>query len=214
MNPSALAIWLMTRFRIEDTLVGDLQEQAGRSTLWLWRQAAGAILVAIWQDFRVHWILAARAIFVGMVVWRVLLPLGFSLWRYLGGPFASVAALMGFTHPGIHATTVAMMILGLPSTFCIGWVIARFHRTRTPMPVIAFLIAVWLLWIPQYSRQVSNAIGDPRFRPYLLTQTLSICGFSLGVMAGGLWTRKPRATRPTTRIGPPVARYNNASLAN
>jgi hypothetical protein len=186
MSLSASAIRVMKLFGVDEALIGDLHEQVGRSTFWLWRQAAGAIVVAIGVDLRLHWVLAARAIFVGMLLWKLFLPLGFALWRYAGGPFASVAALMGFTHPGTQAA-VATMVLGLPATLCIGWVIARFHRTRTPMPIIAFLIAVWLLWMPQYSRQVSNAIGDPRFLPYLFTQTLSIFAFSLSVLAGGLW---------------------------
>src|SRR5438876_12444417 len=126
MNLSALAIWLMTRFGIDDPVIGDLQEQSGHSTVWLWWQAAGAILVGLWQDFRLHWIVAARAILVGMLVWKAFLPVVFLFSNILIGSVASVATLMGFTHPGIHATAVVATVLGLPTTFCIGWVIARF----------------------------------------------------------------------------------------
>jgi hypothetical protein len=201
MSVSASAIQVMKLFGVDEALIGDLHEQRARSTFWQWQQAGGAILVAICADFRIHWILAARAVFVGMVLWTIALPLAFGVWRFLGGPFASVATMMGFTHPGIHATTVAMMALGLPAMLGIGWAIARLHRTRTPMPVIAFLIVVLVGWIPQYSRQVSNAIGDPRFRPYLFTQTLSIVVFSLSVLAGGLWkASRAHAHKPDRQL--------------
>src|SRR5262249_27648334 len=144
-------------------------------------------IVAIGADFRAHWVIALRAIVVGMMMWTLALPLAFVLWRHLGFPFISVAVAMGFTHPGVHAASVGLLILGMPSVLFIGLVIARFHRTRTPMPIAAFLIAVWLGWVPDSSRQVSNAIADPRFRPYLATQTLSIVAFSMAVLAGGLW---------------------------
>src|SRR4029077_17172351 len=80
MTLSTSAIRVMKRFGVDEALIGDLHEQVERSTLWLWRQAAGAILVAIFVDFRVHWILAARAIVVGMLLWTVALPLAFGLW--------------------------------------------------------------------------------------------------------------------------------------
>jgi hypothetical protein len=187
MNLFSQAIKVMRLFGVDDALIGDLLEHDRRSTLWLWRQAAGAIVVAVGADFRAHWVIALRAIVVGMVLWMFALPLAFVLWRHLGFPFISVAVAIGFTHPGVNAVSVALMASGLPSVIGIGWVIARFHRTRTPMPIAAFLVAVWLRWIPGYSRQVSNAITDSRFRPYLATQTLSIVAFSIAVLAGGLW---------------------------
>jgi hypothetical protein len=43
MNP---ALWLMQRFDVPDALIGDLIEQrrAGRSAVWLWRQAVVAVV--------------------------------------------------------------------------------------------------------------------------------------------------------------------------
>jgi hypothetical protein len=40
------ALWLMDRFSVPDALIGDLVEQrrAGRSAVWLWRQAVVAVL--------------------------------------------------------------------------------------------------------------------------------------------------------------------------
>ena len=172
--PSRLAIWLMTRFGVGDAIVGDIQEHGEHSSMWLWWQAIGAIVVAVRKDFSTHWIVAIRAIIFGMVVWKFLFP------------------YIGVVVPGIHVTTVASMFLGLPATVCLGWAIARLHPTRTPMPVMAFLTAVCLTWHFPYARQFSNVIGDSRFRPYLFTQTLSICIFMVGVLSGGLWAGKGR----------------------
>ncbi|HEX7793902.1 MAG TPA: hypothetical protein VF456_06100 [Vicinamibacterales bacterium] len=178
----------MMRFGVEDSLIGDIQEMASRSSvLWVWRQAAGAIVVGIRKDFQAHWVLAIRAAVFGMFVWKLLFPtVSTVLWHFTTG-FSGLGLLIGLTHPDIHAATVLTMLLGVPAMVCLGWAIGRLHPTRTPMPVLAFLVAVYATWIFPYSRQLSNAIGDSRFRPYLFTQTLSVCIFTLGVLAGGIW---------------------------
>jgi len=188
MTPLALAIWMMTRFGVEDSLIGDIQEMASRSsTLGVWLQATGAIVVGIRKDFAAHWVLAIRAAVFGMFVWKLLFPtVSTVLWHFTTG-FIGVGLLIGLTHPDIHAATVLTMLLGVPAMVGLGWAIGRLHPTRTPMPVMAFLVAVYATWIFPYSRQLSNAIGDSRFRPYLFTQTLSVCIFTLGVLAGGIW---------------------------
>ena len=84
------------------------------------------------------------------------------------------------------------MLLALPGSFSIGWSIARFHRSRTPAPVLTFLLVMWCLAIPAVSRQVGNALGDPRFHPYLAIQLTGIFAFSISVMAGGLWRNGTR----------------------
>jgi hypothetical protein len=188
MTLLALAIWVMARFGVEDTLIGDIQELAPRSsTLWVWKQVAGAILSGIRKDFEEHWVLAVRAVVFGMFVWKLLFPfVSVVVWHVSTG-FIGLGLLIGLTHPDLHAATVLTMLLVLPALVGLGWLIARLHPTRTPMPVMAFLAAVYMSWIFPYVRQFTNAVGDPRFRPYLFTQTLSVYVFTLGVLAGGIW---------------------------
>jgi hypothetical protein len=194
MSRTTLPIQLMILCGVEDALIGDIHEQGGRAA-WLWTQAVGAIVGAIRKDFAAHWVLALRAVLFGMIVWQFAFRvLSVVFWRSVGG-FYGLAALIGLAHPGLHATAIATMFLALPVTACLGWTITRLHPTPTPMPVIAFVFVVCLFLIPSYARQLSNAIGDTRFRPYLFTQTLSVCAFTLSVFAGGLWPLRRSSER-------------------
>jgi hypothetical protein len=96
---------------------------------------------------------------------------------------------VGIRHLALSGS-VANTLLAMPGSFRMGWLIARVHRgSRTPAPVLSFLIVTWCSAIPTVSRQFSNALSDPRFHPYLAIQLMGICAFSLSVTAGGLWRK-------------------------
>jgi hypothetical protein len=191
MKPPLSALWLMNRFGVDEALAGDLAKQAGRSPLWLWQQVVGALAIAILKDFRAHWILALRAGLLGPLLCFLCPFLAFRIWTgYVGARFASLASLVGVEHPNVHTVTAAFNALAVPGWFCVGWLVARLHRTRTPAPVLAAVFATWLLSLPDYSRQFSNALGDPRFRPYFVMEMVRMSLLSLSVLAGGLWSIK------------------------
>ena len=107
------------------------------------------------------------------------------LWDQVNMPFSQMMFAIGVRYLPFPAAA-ANMLLAIPASFCVGWLIARLHPTRTPAPVLAFLVATWCFASPAYARQVSNALGDPRFRPFLAVQLIGICAFSVSVLAGGL----------------------------
>ena len=191
MNLPTLAIWLMNRFGVDEGLVGDLAEQISRSGFWLWRQTLGSILIAMTRDLRAHPVLALRAVFLGTLLQFPLHTFQLWLWSLVSIPFASVAFAIGLRHLALSGS-VANTLLAMPGSFCMGWLIACLHRSRTPAPVLSFLIVTWCFAIPTVSRQFSNALSDPRFHPYLAIQLMGICAFSFSVMAGGLWRKGTR----------------------
>lgn len=89
MRRTPLVESLLQRFDIDPALIGDLVEQhrAGRSRLWLWRQAAMAIVVsnatALWGHKR----LALRAVAVGVIAVNVLRAPSFFATRELSRLF-------------------------------------------------------------------------------------------------------------------------------
>jgi len=71
MRSSSFAVWLLDRFGIDESVTGDLVEQRarGRSHVWFWRQALGAIVVAVYRDCRTNPVLVARSMLLGLVAW-------------------------------------------------------------------------------------------------------------------------------------------------
>jgi hypothetical protein len=195
------AVWLMSRFGVLEALVGDLAEQTGQSAYWVWWQTFGAIVTAVARDWSSHWILTCRGILLGQVLLGLHRTFQSWLWDQVNMPFAQVMFAIGVRHlpfPGAAANT----LLAVPGWFCVGLLIARLHPTRTPAAVLAFLLATWCLASPAYARQATNALGDPRFRPYLAVNVIGICAFSVSVLAGGLYGRRRIDGLDASPIGP------------
>jgi hypothetical protein len=85
-------------------------------------------------------------------------------------------------HDGAGALAAA------PGWVGISWLVARFHRSRL---VIAYVITTWCLALPDDWRQVSNALDDARFRPYLSLHLAGLaCSRSASLLLGGALANK------------------------
>src|SRR5436190_1619087 len=67
MNPPVLATWLLERFAIQESVIGDLIEgyQKGKSSPWFWRQTLTAVAVKVAHEIRDDRLLAVRAVLLG-----------------------------------------------------------------------------------------------------------------------------------------------------
>jgi len=73
LKPPALATWLLGLADYSawnDAVAGDLLEeyQQRRSSAWYWLQVSTAVAIAVVRDVRHHWVLACRALAVGVLL--------------------------------------------------------------------------------------------------------------------------------------------------
>jgi hypothetical protein len=68
MRPPALASWLLDRFGVNDSIIGDMVEsyEHGRSRGWLCRQVTVALFVTLVRHAREHRGLAGRWLAIGV----------------------------------------------------------------------------------------------------------------------------------------------------
>jgi hypothetical protein len=82
--PPWFPTWLLQRFAVHESLIGDLIERYRRrsSPLWYWRQVIVTIAITALQALVSHKLLALRAFLtLWAVLWAVgLIPLGAPIW--------------------------------------------------------------------------------------------------------------------------------------
>jgi hypothetical protein len=185
------ACWLMDRLGVSEAVAGDLVEQfrEGRSSAWLWRQTLVAIVMGVVIDVRRHPFLVLRAVLVGLLLRKGSMALlgraGPSFDDWAGGTALGLFALSRPMY--IFVVLSANTIAAAPFWFCIGWLVARFHRSGHALVLV---VTVWMLELPHNARQIEHAISDVTFRrymPVLITAIALQTGlFTLSVLAGAL----------------------------
>jgi hypothetical protein len=191
----AIVTWLFECLGLDGALNGDLREEreSGRSAVWYWKQVLIAVWVGMWSVVRDHKVLALRAVITGFAMQYV-------VYYSLGSIFRLMHKVQLYKYPAPlsleeWATQLSLILLAQVVT---GWVVARAHRAHQVQMVFAFLISL-ILWIayddlPFILRTLTNSIDQPRFRPYLALQLVSVFTLILGVLLGGILAR-PRKTR-------------------
>ena len=151
--------------------------------LWVWLQAVSAVVVALVGDVRSHPILAARGVVFGLLLRVAHMALWSQLWRYVNPVIGAAVRGAGLRACGGFIVTGADAVAAIPGWIAIGWLIACFHRSRL---VLLYVLTTWCLALPDDWRQISDAIDDARFRPYLILHLAGLVVFTLSVLAGAL----------------------------
>jgi hypothetical protein len=186
----AIANWLFECLGLDGALNGDLREERerGRSAVWYWKQVVIAVWVGMWGAICDHKVLALRAVVTGFAIQSF-------VYYFCGSIFRLMHQVHLYKFPAplsleSWATQLSLILLAQVAT---GWVVARAHRAHQVQMVFAFLISL-ILWIayddlPFILRTLMNSIDQPRFRPYLAQQLVSVFTVILGVLLGGVLAR-------------------------
>jgi hypothetical protein len=175
----------MECFGVDQALIGDLVEaSAARRSLWLWRQAIGAIAVAFARDIAQQPIVVVRAVLVGFMLSIASGILFEWTWDRLATPFLYALPHLGLEHQIALTSGIVRTIMYVPLAFSIGWLVVRLNRTGTPVAVVTFLAVSWYLAAPESWRLLTNSADQARFRPYLVANLLGLLTFTFSVAAG------------------------------
>lgn len=181
------AIWLLTRVRVDESLIGDLIEQrrAGRSRDWIWFQAIAAVLGVVLRDVTRHPARALLTVVLGLVLRDLHKALWSVVWHYTNPAVARLLPL-GFMPVGVTLSWTNML-MAVPGWIVIGWLVAR---VSGPTLVLPYVVVSGMLVAPDLWRQTSNALEDVRFRPYLYIAIARETMFAMSVIAGALFARR------------------------
>jgi hypothetical protein len=142
VRPPSLATWLLQRFDVNDSVVGDLVERFQRrpSVVWYWRQTLTTISVTLRHDIWTHRLLAVRALAIGWAApWLLLAMLrtpvrnlssliGKPIWNWtIENGFDGVRILWFGGLGGVGGPVFLTILVVFATT---GWIVGRFHRTH------------------------------------------------------------------------------------
>jgi hypothetical protein len=177
--------------RDHDALLGDLCEeyQRRRSMSWHWLQILAAIVVGSWKDTRAHWVLALRAIAVGVALFPVagLLHLrdrlAYLQVELIYGLSNQPHRWLGILGPHTFIFSELMSVVGFAVT---GWLIVRLHRTHGIALAMPFTAVIAALTLTDFLRQ---ALLMPAWRSrgvfLLLLRGATSVAFLVSILLGG-----------------------------
>lgn len=199
MTPPAVATWLLSRFGVNQSVVGDLIEryQVHQSRSWYWRQAFAAIVVGVAKDLRDHPVFAVRTFVISAAVFLGLRNLRNALWYPVGNAISIPIGnwLLTNEYESARSWWFAWHLYDLPRfamwwLVCVlyGWVVVRLHRSHRPSVAIlcaasALMNVTW--WLIMYFSRLLDA--PPSMRPDLLTSIVNSLSSCVCVCAGGMW---------------------------
>ena len=141
-----------------DALLGDLCEeyQRGRSIAWYCMQILAGVVVGSWKETRAHWVLALRAIAVGVAVLATAGRL--RLWDRLA--YFQVELIYGLSNRphywlgivGPHTFFIWALVSALEFAVS-GWAIVRLHRSHGTALVMPFTAVIAALTLTEFVRQ-------------------------------------------------------------
>jgi hypothetical protein len=208
MNPPALATWLMTRFGVNEPVIGDLVERYERrpSFFWFWRQTLGTIAACGFRDVRRHKLLTFRAVLLGtLAVWA---------FSWLIGP-PSLWITRGFRTWTIEQNDALRVfvfetnawLLRLPSLLpwaLAGWTIARLHRHNGLTMVVA-LISGWFLFLVVvvlrgFLVSPTGSLTSATANAFMATVIPRFFSFAAFTFVGGLVGARPTRGHPHPHV--------------
>jgi regulator of extracellular matrix RemA (YlzA/DUF370 family) len=191
--PPRPATWLLVRLgnssRI-DPLIGDLAEQfaEGRSRLWYWRQAAGALGLDLLRTLRTHAASFIAAVLTGCVltsVWGfgisyVFHPLYTHLPEVTRHPWTA-EALLRVAGMQLNGTLDCVL------TFATVWLVTRAHQAHQRAVLLAFVVALTATRLPGIGRVVIDAATHSRMTINLVPVFVPTALQAAFTLVAGLW---------------------------
>lgn len=193
-----LATWVLEHIRFSNTneaLAGDLLEdfQHGRSVAWYWRQVLAAILVGFGTEVRQHWVLAVRAVVIGLAVNFAALVLSHEVLVKLYRERV--------LHPWFFPSLAAWIVESFFSGFVSGWTVALLHRKHRDAMLLTWSGAL-LVW----ASMLRGVLLTPRpFRQFLMESCTFYVSALAGVFIGGLLPATTRKSDAPRNEGPSPA---------
>ncbi len=187
------ATWLLERLGSRsryEPLIGDLVEQfaAGRSRLWYWRQAIGALARHVLGPLRTHAPSFIAAILIGCLLT--------SLWQ-LGCTLAFQSVYVNLAEVKQHPWTLEALLrlAGMQANmaseyalcFTSGWLVTRVHRAHQRAVLAAFAAALIAGHLPTIARLLFNGAADSGFVVSIATQIILTVLRAACTLVGGLW---------------------------
>lgn len=188
-SPPRLATWLLEELgssgRLEE-LIGDLSEQfvAGRSRLWYWRQASGALLVDARQTLRKHALSFLTALLAGYAltfVWELANNVAFgSLYQKLdASPHAD--SLTRFLSMRAAQASITIMV------FVSVWSVTRIHRAHQRAALVTFVAALIAPRLPHISQLALGVIDGSQSHSVLVPEIVRTSLQAVYTPLIGLW---------------------------
>ncbi len=196
--PPRAATWLLERLdsgsRFQP-LIGDLVEQfeAGRSGIWYWRQATGALAGHALRALRIHAPSFIAAILAGCVLtslWQLGCSLAFqSLYVNLAAVKQHPWTLEAFLRlAGMQANMAAEYALCLLS----AWLVTRVHRAHQRAILLAFVAALIARNLPSSARLASAGAAEWGVAVAVATQLILTTLRAACTLVGGLWLMRTK----------------------
>jgi hypothetical protein len=171
----------------DEALAGDLLEdfRHGRSVSWYWRQVFAAIVVGYIREVRHHWVLAIRAVVIGVT-------LNYGVFVLVHDLLATLyqRRILDLTAvPPLVDVIIASFFSGAVS----GWIVALVHRKHRDAMLLT-LSGALLVW----AAMMRSILLTPRPLREFLIEAFTFYVFALaGVLAAGfLVSSGPKTDTP------------------
>ena len=188
-SPPRLATWLLAELsssgRLEE-LIGDLSEQfaAGRSHLWYWHQASGALLLDLGQSLRTHGRSFLCAVLAGYALT--------SIWVFANGVVFGplYQSLDASAHPdslmrflGLRAAQASTTLL----VFVSAWLVMRIHRAHQRAVLVTFVAALIAPRLPGIAHLAIGVLAGTQSRSILVPEIVRTSLQATYTPLIGLW---------------------------
>lgn len=154
------ALWLMNRFAVDSSLIGDLTEEwaTGRSVWWLLWETSVAITSALWAGLWHHKLRTLAAVAIGIIGWDL-----------LGNAFQYGIHALGYPNFRVG------LLLFILRPILLGWLVAKL-QPRQPLGTALLYIAIFCIVGIVRSRHNLVPLSGALFWISLLTLTTTVGG--------------------------------------
>lgn len=189
-EPPILASWLLEHIRFrnaDDALAGDLLEEFrhGRPVAWYWRQVFAAIIIGYVHEVSNHWVLAIRAVVIGLTVNYGALLLSHDVFVSL------------YRHGVLNVGSFSPFAAWIVESFCTGVVsgciVGLLHRRHQAAMLLTFCGAL-SAWASMLRVVFLTATTSPPFVALAVTYYVAALA---GVVAGGFLVSPSGPIKPS-----------------
>jgi hypothetical protein len=194
-KPPLIATWLLQRFSVNESTIGDLFERYRQrpSSLWYWRQALTTLAVTVAYAIGSDKFITVRAILIGWALLLTLNVIPFGNW------FVSLMVTWRWDRIPLWPFEVGTAALWLPTLLfgiATGYLVALVHPRNSMAVVIALACTVAMICLPVFAARAQMAIRHASgpsvlgavFLQYVVAWTTLT---ATGILVGGLLGVRP-----------------------